>query len=594
MRFTPRSVRPSSVSRKKGVDPAELQRVKAGTETAFYGSISSTIGKAFQLAAYTIFADSPGFFQEDLERTLAVTAEDVVRVYETYIKDRPFVAASFLPIGKPGLALENSKRAVVVEEQIVPGAEGSFEVLRGEARTPPSDFDRSVEPPFGESPQLRAPAVWTDTLGNGLRVYGIEDREIPLIEFELRFKGGLLLDDPAKVGVANLLAETLAQGTKNRTPEDLEQTIDLLGASINVRSSRESFSISGSSLARNYMETMNLVEEILLEPREDPEEFALAKQRVENSLQQRAANPNAVGADVFSSLLYGYHILGRNPLGTPETVQQIEQADLRAFYRKALAPGVAAFHVAGAVSQPDVITSLQGLGSRWESKAPEFPEPPTWSKDRAGLYFVDVPGSKQSVLNIGYLALRETDPDYYPATVMNFRLGGGGFASDLTQQLREGKAYTYGIGSRFSGTDLLGPFWISSAVRSNVTLESLELIKSIVERHGPEFDEEDLEATKSFLLRANARAFETRTAKLGILTSMSDYGFEADYVLQREQVVREMTIDRIRQLSAKHLGPSMIWLVVGDASTQNGRLRALDLGESIRLGRDGKPSVGAP
>jgi zinc protease len=203
---------------------------------------------------------------------------------------------------------------------------------------------------------------------------------------------------------------------------------------------------------------------------------------------------------------------------------------------------------------------------------------------------VDVPDASQSVLRIGYLALAQTDDDYYAASVMNFRLGGGGFASDLTQVLREQRGYTYGIGSGFSGTDAPGPFQISSGVRSNVTYEALDAIKSIVEAHGPDFDAEDLEATQSFLLRANARAFETMGAKLGLLGSMTAYGFESDYVLQREQVVRDMTIERIQELASDYLDPAgMIWLVVGDTRTQLPRLRALGLGEPTMLDREGMP-----
>ena len=131
---------------------------------------------------------------------------------------------------------------------------------------------------------------------------------------------------------------------------------------------------------------------------------------------------------------------------------------------------------------------------------------------------------------------------------------------------------------------------IASGVRSNVTLESLELIKNLVERHGPDFDEEDLAVTQGFLIKNNARAFETLGAKLGILVDMSAFGFEPDYVLEREAIVREMTIDRVRALAAAYLdAESMVWLVVGDAETQRDRLIALGLGEAIRLDREGRP-----
>ncbi len=573
----------------EGVRPEELERAKAGTETDFYRALSSNLGKAFGLARYAIFAGSPGYVTEDLERTLAVTEDDVLRVYRTYIADRPHVATSFVPLGRTELALEGSTRAEVVEEPIVQGAEQAFTVTRGEERTPSGAFDRSVEPPFGESPTLAAPDVWSRTLINGLRAFGIEDRETPLVQFELRFKGGLLLDDPSQPGAANLLAETLLEGTASRTPAELEQAIELLGASITAQAGSQSLVVGGSTLARNFDATMELVEEIILEPRFDPERFELARQRVVNRIRQLEANPNAVGTRVFRRLLYGDHILASDPLGTQESVQALSLDDLRAYHSRALVPAAAAFHVAGAVSETEAAAAVEGLATRWVGdEAPAFPEAPASSPERAGLYFVDVPDAKQSVLRIGRLALAEDDPGFYPATVMNFRLGGGGFASDLTQELREGKGYTYGIGSGFQGTDLAGPFSIQSSVRSNVTLESLALIKDIVERHGPEFDDRDLETTQGFLLRTNARAFETLGAKLGILRRMSAYGFPADYVLQRETIVRDMTVPRIRELAASHLGTDeMIWLVVGDARTQRDRLDTLGLGAAVSVDREG-------
>jgi len=572
----------------QGVPADDLARVKASYETQFYGGLSSTIGKAFQLAQYNIFAGSPGYFEEYLDRLLGVTADDVMRVYETYVADRNLVAVSVVPMGQAELALADSERASVVEEPIIEG-EGEFVVDdRGDIPRTPSTLDRSIEPPYGASPTLSPPVVWQDELANGVAVLGIEDREVPLVQFELRLRGGHLLENWDKIGVANLLAESMLAGTANRTPEELEQAIDLLGASIRVSSGRETFGISGSTLARNYAETIALVEEILLEPRFDAEEFELAKQRVSNSLRQRAASPNAIAGDVFNRLLYGEHILAANPLGTADSIDAIELDDLRAYHSEALAPAAASFHVAGAISETDVLASLEGIGARWEGGELAFPEAPAWGPERAGVYFVDVPGAKQSVLQVGYLALAEPDPAFYPATVMNFRLGGGGFASSLTQVLREEKGYTYGVRSGFRGSDLSGPFSVSSSVRSNITLEALELIKELIDEHGSSFDEADLEATQSYLLRANARAFETLGAKLGVLNRMSAYGFPADYVLQREAIVRDMTVDEIRSLSEQYLDSSaMVWLVVGDAETQLGRLNALGLGDPVLLDRQG-------
>ncbi len=578
----------------EGVSQDELARVKAGTETRFYRGLSSAQGKAFSLAQYAIFAGDAGFLEEDLRRTLAVTADDVMDVYRRYIAGRPFVAASFVPRGQPELALEGSDVAEVVEEPIVFGAEPRVVIDdRGDIERTPSIIDRSVEPPYGEAPVLRAPAVWRDELSNGVEVLGIRDTELPLVQFELTLRGGLLVEDPGRTGVANLLAQTMTEGTARRTPAELEAAIDLLGASLTVSAGRESFSIRGSALRRNFAETMALAEEILLEPRFDSAQFELARQRVGNQLQQQAASPGAIGAQVFQKLLYGDHILGRNPLGTLATVADISLDDLRAYHAEKLVPSVAAFHVVGAVDRDEVMSALDGLEQRWEGGRLAFPDAPSWDPGRAGLYFVDVPNASQSVLNIGRLALAETDSEFWPASVMNFRFGGGGFASDLTQQLREGRGYTYGIGSRFSGSTLPGPFSISSSVRSNVTFEALDLIKEIGEGFGPSYDQDDLEATQGFLLRTNARAFETLGAKLATLGDMSALGFDADYVLQREEVVRTFDVTRARDLAQRWLDPSeMIWLVVGDAATQRTRLDALELGPSTLVDRNGEPVDG--
>ncbi len=573
----------------RGAQAIDLQRVKAGFETAFYGRLSSVLGKAFSLAQASMFAGDPAYISEDLERTLTVTAEDVERVYEMYLKDRPFVATSFIPRGAIDLALEGSIEAAVVEERIIRGAEADVWVESRDAidRTP-SAIDRAVEPPYSDRPVLTAPDVWQRELSNGMRVLGIEDREVPLVHFSIRFDGGLLFEDPDRVGAANLLSEIFTAGTASRTPEELELAIQSLGASIRVAVGPESFVISGSMLARNFDETMALLREILLEPRWDEQELDLARGRTLNRIRQNRASPFSIAADAFRRLLYGDHVLGRTLLGEDSVVEALDMDELRAYYTAALAPNVAAFHIVGAVSAGRVMEVLAPLNSAWAGVATKIAPSPSFSVE-PGVYFVDVPGAKQSILQIGYLALAETADDFYPAVVTNYRLGGGGFASDFTQVLREQKGYTYGINSSFQGSTRPGPFVIGSAVRSNVTYESLELIKSMLESYGPTFDAEDLEATQGFLLRANARAFETAGAKLGILNDMSAFGFPADYVLGREAIVREITIERIRELADEYIDPQeMIWLVVGDAETQLSQLGDLGLGTPTVVGRDGR------
>jgi zinc protease len=572
----------------EGISDRDLQRIKAGIETQFYNGLSSVLGKAFQLAQYNIFAGDPGYINEDIKKTLAVTAEDVMRVYEKYIKGEHFVATSFVPRGQAALALSGSELAEVTIEEIVEGAEGEdFEMPEDTPfeRTP-SKIDRSQEPPYGESPQIALPEVWTSSLPNGVGIYGMENFELPLVQFNLRIDGGMLLDSPDKIGVANLVASMMNRGTVNRTAAELEEAIELLGASINVRATSQSIIISGNTLARNYAETMALVEEILLEPRWDEQEFALAKQSVLSQIAQQASNPNSIAMREYNRLIFGDgHILANSLLGTESTVASISIDDLKSYYAANISPNLAVFHVVGAIQGPQVEASLSGINQRWANKNVQLPDvtmPDATTESR--VYFYDVPNASQSVLRIGYLAMSETDADYYPANVMNYILGGGGFASRLTQELREGKGYTYGINSSFGGSSLQGPFTISSGVRSNITFEAVDLIREILADYPATFSEADLANTKSFLLKSNARAFETLGAKLGILQTMSAYEWEPSYIREREAVVENMSLEEIRAIAAKYVNPNrMIYLVVGDARTQLERLKELGFGDPVLL-----------
>lgn len=573
----------------EGISEADLNRIKAGQETAFYQGLSSVLGKGFQLAQYEIFAGDPGFVNQDVKNILAVTPDDVMRVYNQYIKGKNYVATSFVPKNQKALAITDSKLADVVEEPIVEGAEESFDSsVVAEYEKTPSSFDRSVEPPYGESPDVKVPEVWKDELSSGIKLFGIENNEVPLVQYRIQLDGGMLLENSEKIGVSNLLASLMTQGTDTKTPEELENAIESLGATINTVATKEAIMIYGNTLAKNYDKTMSLIEEILLQPRWDEKEFELQKQSVLSQIERQKANPNSIAGIEFDKLIYGENnILSHDNFGTKESVEAITLDDLKTYYNTYFSPNITKFHVVGAVSQAEVSRSLTSLNDKWASKEVSFPEiaeikHPETSK----IYFYDFPGAKQSVLNFGYPAIAATHADFYPASLMNYRLGGGGFASQLTQELREGKGYTYGVRSGFTGSSIEGTFMISSGVRSNVTYESTALIKEILENYGKNFNENDLEITKGYMLKSGARAFETLNSKLSMLSNISNYNYPVDYAKQREATVKALTVEEVKALAEKYIRPDrMIYVIVGDAATQLDKLDQLGLGKPVLLNK---------
>jgi len=569
----------------EGITENDIERIKAGLETSFYNSISSILGKGFQMARYNEYAGSPSYIEQDIANIQAVTIEDVQRVYDTYIKDKPYVATSFVPKGSLELVAENSVKADVVEENVSDAIEVSQEVS-GEPEViqkTPSSFDRSVAPAMGPDPVVVPPQVWTDEFSNGIKLYGISYDEVPLVTYSLVIKGGHLLDTPELSGTASLLAAMMTEGTESKTPEELEEAIDMLGASINVYGGEQSISINVNTLTRNFEKTVDLVEEILMEPRWDSVQFDLAKSRYINNIKRNQANPNYLAYITFNNLVFGEgNLLATPASGTLETIEAITMEDLKDYYASYLSPSVTALHVVGNIPLGDIEHAFQGIIDRWEPREivlpeMEIPENP----DTPVIYFVDVPGAKQSVIQIGNLSPVRTDPDYDAIQTMNYKLGGS-FSGVLNMILREEKGFTYGARSSFSGNNLYGMFTASSSVRSNATLESMEIFEGEMKKYREGISREDLSFTKNALMKSNAREFETMYSRLGMLEEISMYGLPFDYITKQQEVTGAMTLEQHKQLAQKYILPdNMYYVVVGDAATQLEPLKSLGLGDPV-------------
>jgi zinc protease len=392
----------------EGITENDLERIKAGLETEFYNSISSVLMKGFQMARYNEYAGSTSFIEQDIANIQAVTIADIQRVYDTCIKDKPYVATSFVPKGSLDLIAANSVKADVKEESITDATEVAQEIsdVEEETENTPSSFDRSVEPEMGPDPVVIPPEVWTGELNNGIRIYGITYDELPLVNYSLVIKGGHLLDEPALSGTAYMVAALMTEGTANKTPEELEEAIEMLGANIRVRASEQSISVNVNTLARNFESTLALVEEIFFEPRWDEEQFELAKSRIINTHKRNRADPSFLSRNTFDNLLFGTESILAIPVdGTIESIEAITMDDLKDYYEAYFSPAISSFHLVGNISPAQVKKNLAGIESRWETREvdlPEFQIPSNPENPR--IYFVDVPGAKQSVIRIGNLA----------------------------------------------------------------------------------------------------------------------------------------------------------------------------------------------
>ena len=556
---------------KEGFTEDDVERIKASQETNFYNGISSVLGKSFQLATYNEYAGDPSYYKTDIEKMKSVTKEDILRVYDKYIKGKPYLVTSFVPKGQLQLVVEGSVDAGVNEEDIRNATQVAIQdTIEEPIAQTPSSFDRKIIPTDGPDPMLNLPVVWQGKLANGLKVYGIENDELPLVQYDIVLKGGHYLDPMEKSGTAYLVGEMMMEGTKNKTPLELEEEIEKLGAYISINVSATDITISVNTLERTYDKSLALVEEILMEPRWDTAEFEMAKTRLKNRLIRAKADPNTLVRDEFMKLVYGPdHIFSIDRQGNEVTTEGITLDDLKAYYKANFSPDAASFHIAGAIPEEQALASLKSLGKKWKANEVVFPEYPLpQAPKESKIYFIDVPGAKQSVINIGGPGLSRNDPDYYPAIVMNQKLGGN-FNGKVNLVLREEKGFTYGARTGFNGTYIPGTFSASSSVRSSATLESVQIFKRLMEEYRNGISEEDLTFTKNSLNKSKAREFETLGAKLKMLQDISMYSLPVDYVRGQEKIVTDMTLEQHKALAQKYIDPNrMYYVIAGDAATQ--------------------------
>jgi zinc protease len=187
--------------------------------------------------------------------------------------------------------------------------------------------------------------------------------------------------------------------------------------------------------------------------------------------------------------------------------------------------------------------------------------------------------------------MARTDPDYFPATVMNYKLGGS-FSGNVNLILREEKGYTYGARTNFDGTKIPGSFSASSSVRTNTTFESVKIFKEEIDKYKEGISQEDLEFTKNALIKSNARRFESQFSLLNMLQNISAYDLPSDYIADEERIIEGMTLEEHRRLANAYLDSSkMGYLVIGDAATQFEKFKSAGFDEVLLLDKDANKVV---
>lgn len=558
---------------RRGVTDEDLEKVKVQFEADTIFGLQSVRGKVSALAANETFYGNPNMIAKDLQRYASVTKEDVIRVFNQYVKDKPMVIMSVVPEGAKALvaAADNfTAPAPLVAANAVAG-----ELKVNEAK---SSFDRSVMPQSGKAPVLKVPTLWRDRLGNGIEVLGTQSAETPTTEIVIYLAGGHRLADVSKAGVAQLTAALLNESTSQRSSEELTQALELLGASVQFSASDYQSEIKLSALTEKLDDTLAVLKEKLLMPGFKVEDFERVKQQTLQGLKHSQSNPNYLANTGFAKLLYGdKNALGVDASGTVDTVAALTLDDIKAFYQAQYKAGNAQVVAVSSAPKASLLSSLKTLDS-WQGEATAMPALGQLPELSGGtIYVLDKPGAAQSVISIGKLALPfDATGEYFKAGLMNYPLGGA-FNSRINLNLREDKGYTYGARSRFSGGAEVGQFLATASVRSDVTAPAVsEFIKEITTYNATGIRDDELAFMRNSISQGQALDYETPYQKAGFMRMIQRYNLNDGFTAEQDKIIAGIQKDEIDALAKKHLNINeMVIFVVGDKASILPELKAL-------------------
>nr|WP_282110928.1 pitrilysin family protein [Shewanella algicola] len=557
----------------RGVTNDDLQKVKVQFEADTIFGMQSVQGKVSTLAANQTFFGQPDMVGSDLARYANVTKADVMRVFNTYIKNKPMVVMSVVPEGQTQLIAHQDN----FTPKVMPIAQEAVTGLTGTAFAK-SSFDRSKMPASSAAPLLTVPQLWQAKLENGISVMGTESNETPTVELLIYLDGGHRLASLDKAGVADLTASMLNESSSKRSSEELAGALDMLGSSISFGASVSQSYIKVSSLTENLDATLALVEERLFSPGFLQVDFDRVKQQAIQGLQHQLSDPNYIASAGFKALLYGNdNPMGVSSNGTVKSLSALTLADVKQYYQQQYRAGNAQMVVVSDLNQQQLMPKLS-LFSQWQGEATQVAALGTsLTHPKSTVYLIDKPGAAQSVITLGKTSLAyDATGDYFKAYLMNYPLGGA-FNSRINLNLREDKGYTYGARTMFVGAEDSGEFMAYASVRSDVTADALtEFVNELTAYQAKGMTDDELNFMRNSIAQGQALEYETPYQKAGFLRMIQRYQLDNNFTAEQDNIVNNISTQELNQLASQLLNiDDMVILVVGDKTSVEPSIKAL-------------------
>ncbi len=432
-------------------------------------------------------------------------------------------------------------------------------------------------PPVSAPPDPRAMTFPTEaftppkaervTLPNGMIVYMLEDHELPLVSLSAMVRTGSMYDPPDKVGLAELTGTVIRTGgTASRSGDELDDALEFVGAEMGSWAGLDSAGASLNVLTKDLTGGVEMFAEMLMRPAFAQEKVDLAKNQVVEGIRRRNDHPGSIASREFKKLLYGPdHPYGRE--STEATIRAITRDDLVAFHRRYYHPNTTMLAVTGDFRRDDLAALLRRVFEAWPRETVTWPlVPPVTEPRNTPVNFIsrDV---TQTQVRMGWLGIKQSDPDFFALSLLDDILGGQAFTSRLFQEVRTKSGLAYSVGSALNpGRFDRGTFFLYAQTKADSTTRAIEAMRAEVDRlvSAPVSDRELADAKQAFV-NSFVFSFANPAQITNRQMSLEYAGLPADFLERFRANVEKVTTRDLLRVAKRHLAPGrLVVLAVGD------------------------------
>ncbi len=406
-------------------------------------------------------------------------------------------------------------------------------------------------------------------LDNGLTIYLMEQHDVPLISMTALLPAGAIYDGD-KSGLSRLTASTLKNGTLNYSKSKIDETLDFIGARVNVSASKEYAGLSAKFAAKDKNKVMTIIKELLRQPVFDEDEFNKEKSRFLIELERQKESPRSVIENYFDKLLYGNHVYGNSLTGTNTTVETITINDVKNFYANNYIPNNAAISIVGDFDSNEMKKMVTSLFSDWKkgnSTSINLASKSIKKPTSGNVLLINKEDAKETTFYIGAPGVARNNEDFVAIQVIN-TLFGGRFTSMLNAELRTNSGLTYGARSKFTNYKNGGAFYISTFTANETTEQAIDLTLDVLNQlHTKGLDDKMLTSAKNYVKGQFPPRYETIGQLSNLLLEMFWYDFDEKFINDFEKHVDELTLEKSKKIIATYFPKDKFqFVLIGKAS----------------------------